>query len=126
MTKNMDVPKLLRELAAVRAVLPQATNKKVADRHDGRTDWDLLPDTIDDFEQLVLIESIESLAGELQAAIEEKRAALVSQGLEIYYATEELVRSGEHPHLAEKLEEMRRAWERDYGTPIPKRGERAG
>jgi hypothetical protein len=121
MTTNMDMTEVLRQLALLRTALPQAKNKPPADRHDGRADTGLLPDAIEDFERQALIESLETLTRELQAAIDEQIAAQVSQGLEIYYATEELVRSGQHPHLAENLEEMRRAWQQRFGTTIPER-----
>lgn len=46
-----------------------------------------------------------------------------AKALEIYYAAEELARDPEHAELIPHVARMREAYERDYGVPIPPKGE---
>jgi hypothetical protein len=42
-----------------------------------------------------------------------------AMGLEIFYAAEEASQDPANAHLIEQVEEMRAAYEREYGRPIP-------
>ena len=84
----------------------------------------MLFETEEDFECAAVIDGIESLHDELEAAIERKKAEVVEKALNIYYDLEEASRDPENAHLIEQVEEMRAAYERDYGSPIPPKGKR--
>jgi hypothetical protein len=64
---------------------------------------------------------LESLTDGLAAAIDDAQARLLAQCLEVYYTTEALSRDPAHANLVPHVEEMRRAYERSYGRPIPER-----
>ena len=66
-------------------------------------------------------DALETLAGDIHSTIDRRLESVYRQALEVYYATEELARQPEHAHLAEQLEAMRQAHERDYGFPPPPR-----
>ena len=63
------------------------------------------------------------MAAELRMAQNEAEARVLSQALAVYYAAEELARDPAHADLIPQVEAMRTAYERDYGRPIPARGE---
>jgi len=44
---------------------------------------------------------------------------VLADALRIYYAAEELARDPANAHLIPHVEAMRRAYEHDYGVPIP-------
>ena len=51
-----------------------------------------------------------------------QRARLFQDCLKIYYTMEEQVRDPEHAHLIPLVEQMREAYQRDFGVPIPPKG----
>ena len=81
-------------------------------------------ETAEDFEYAAVIDGIESLANDLGAVLAQKRAALLEEALDVYYAAEELARDPEHADLIEAVEKMRAVYERDYGGPIPPKREK--
>jgi len=78
-------------------------------------------ETAEDFEYAAVAEGLQSLADDLSAVIEQKRARLEEQALEVYYTAEELARDPEHADLIPLVERMRQAYQNDYGRPIPPR-----
>ena len=120
--KRMDAAKILEELAKLRAGLPPEMRDRRSPRKEGATTRMKLPssgDAMADFEEAAVIEALESLADDVGAVVQEKRAKLLAQALEIYYTAEELARNPEHANLIPHVEEMRRAYEKEYGKPIP-------
>lgn len=79
--------------------------------------------TEEDFEYAALADGLESLTRELEAAIDYAHRLAKAKALEIYYAAEELARDPEHAELIPHVARMREAYERDYGVPIPPKGE---
>ena len=61
---------------------------------------------------------------DISAAIDRKKAEAVERALDIYYDLEEASRDPENAHLIGQVEEMRAAFERDCGRPIPPKGKR--
>jgi hypothetical protein len=49
---------------------------------------------------------------------------LVDTLLDLFYDLKEAVREPENAHLIEHVEQMRAAYERDYGRPIPAKGKK--
>lgn len=81
-------------------------------------------DNVEDFELAVVAEGLERLAAELSAAVEAAREKALSEALRIYYAAEDLAADPGNAHLLPHVEAMRRAFQHDYGIPIPDRGRR--
>lgn len=77
--------------------------------------------SLSDFELETVLEASESLAAEMRSAVDAARERAFEMALDVYYKAEELVASGEHPELVEHLENMRQAYERSYGEPVPSR-----
>ena len=118
--KKMDAAKILEELAKLRAGLPpEMRDRRSPRREETRTKLPSSGDAMADFEEAAVIEALESLADDVGAVVQEKRAKLMAQALEIYYTAEELARNPEHANLIPHVEEMRRAYEKEYGKPIP-------
>ena len=123
---KLDAELILGQLAAIRKKIPfldQGAPRQSEDVRTRSTD-DMPLETEEDFEWAAVLDGVESLANDLTAAIAQKRAALVETVLEIYYAAEEASRDPENAHLIEHVEQMRAAYERDYGRPIPPKGKK--
>ena len=122
-TKKRDTELILRKLAEMRKLVPFLDDVRPRPATDGRmADFDGLPLTSEeDFEWAAVAEGLQSLADDISAGVEQKRARLLEQVLEIYYKAEELARDPEHADLIPHVERMRAAYERDYGRPIPPR-----
>jgi hypothetical protein len=78
----------------------------------------------EDFEYAAVAAGVRSLADDLSAVIEQKRARAEEQALEICYTAEELARDPEHGDLIPAVERMRQAYQHDYGRAIPPRKKR--
>lgn len=117
--KPLNVEAMLGRLAAMRNAIP-GIDEVAAKRGsgDGRASF---ADTVEDFDTFTLIEALETFAEEVSAYAGRKRQELHERVLQIYYAAEELARDPAHADLIPQLETMRRAYERDYGRPIPPR-----
>jgi hypothetical protein len=76
---------------------------------------------LEDFALSGAAESLELLAGQLDALVQQKMDGLYVQALEIYYAAVELARDPEHAHLQAEVEKMRASHIEQYGRPIPPR-----
>ena len=125
--KKLDAELILRKLAEMRRSIPFLDEAPPRPAEDGtRTAVDGMTapfpmETEEDFEYAAVYEAAQSLADDLSAVIDQKRARLEEQVLEIYYAAEELARDPEHAHLIPHVEKMRAAYEHDHGCPIPPR-----
>jgi hypothetical protein len=69
-------------------------------------------------------DALGTLVDDIQSVVDARTQALYRQALDVYYAAEELARDPGHAHLAEHVEAMRLAHEREYGHPPPPRGAR--
>jgi len=115
-TKKLDAAEALRRLAEIRKGIPFLEESAPRRTGDGRLEN---CGTAEEFEALALAEGLENLADDLSAAIEKKRAEAVQKALQIYYAAEEAARDPANAHLIPHLQQMREAYERDFGRPIP-------
>jgi len=117
--KPPDVEAMLRRLAAMRNAIPgidEVAAKR--GRGDGRASF---ADNVEDFDTFTLIEALETFAEDVSAYAGRKREKALETALNIYYTLEELARDPANADLIPQLETMRRAYERDYGRPIPPR-----
>jgi hypothetical protein len=76
-------------------------------------------ETIEEFELATVAEGLHRLNAELSEALVRVNAKLLDDCLDVYYATEELARDPANAHLIPLVESMRKAFEHDYGVPIP-------
>ena len=121
-TKKLNAEPILRKLAEMRKSIPYLDEALPRPADEGRTALDGFPlETAEDFEYAAVAAGLQSLADDLSAVIEQKRARLEEQALEIYYTAEELARDPEHADLIPVVERMRQAYQHDYGCPIPPR-----
>jgi hypothetical protein len=125
--QKLDANLILGQLAAIRKRIPYleegAPPRPAEDVRTRSTDG--LPlQTAEDFEWAAVIDGFESLADDISAIAAQKRAEVLEKALRIYYATEELSRDPEHADLMGQVEKMRAAYERDFGKPIPPKGEK--
>jgi hypothetical protein len=118
--KKLTAAEILDELAKLRERLPEEMRRPRP--KNASTDRMALPATGDamaDFEQAAIIEALQSLADDVHAGIEEKRARMMEKALEIYYVAEEMAKLPENAHLLKHVEEMQRAYQSEFGRPIP-------
>jgi len=122
MQKKLTAQEILETLAGLRKSLPGIEAAPRPDHdHDGRS---MLPDgfpaeTEQDFEDAAVIDALQSLIGDVEAIVRKKEARLLEDALKIYYITEEPARDPANAHLIPHVEKMRRAYEREFGEPIP-------
>ena len=123
---KLDAEQMLGVLADMRRKIPflnEGAPRRAAE--DGRTRFDGMPlETAEDFEWAAVVEGIESLADDLSATIERKRAEAMAMAMRIYYAAEEASHDPANAHLIELVEKMRAAYEKHYGRPIPPKGKK--
>jgi len=120
---KIDAEGILRKLKEIRAGLPRPAGlpekpPKPAARHDGKIErysGGL------DFETQAVVDGLESLADDVRDLVLEAEFKAFEQAMEIYYGAVELTRDGQNPELLPHVEEMRRAYEKSYGRPIPSR-----
>ncbi|HEV2720168.1 MAG TPA: hypothetical protein VG323_09130 [Thermoanaerobaculia bacterium] len=114
---TMDVERILQALAKIRESIPYELRPRTDDSKIAAVNGQ----TITDFELLTLAEGFDSLTAELSEALAGAHAKLHEDALRVYYAAQELARDPANAHLVPHVEAMRRAYEHDYGTPIPNR-----
>jgi len=121
--KKLDAEPILRKLAEMRKSIPYLDPVPSRRPGDGRAAaLDGIPlESPEDFEYAAVAEALESLADDLGATIEKKRAEMTAKALEVYYTAEELARDPEHADLIPHVERMRQAYLNDHGRPIPPR-----
>jgi len=121
MSKTINAEAILQTLADIRRSIPYELTplpprekaSPIAAAHNA--------ETMADFEMETVAEALEGLTAQLSAALERARAKVLADALRVYYAAEELARDPANAHLIPHVEEMRRAYEHDYGVPIPPR-----
>jgi hypothetical protein len=118
--KKMTAAEILDELAKLRERLPEEMRRSRPPKEmSERMSFPASGDAMADFEQQALIDALQSLADDVHAGIEEKRAKMMEKALEIYYVAEELSKQPENAHLLKHVEEMQRAYQSEFGRPIP-------
>ena len=118
--KKLTASEILAELAKIRERLPEEMRRpRPQPEKSSRTNFPMSADAMADFEQEAIIEALQSLADDVHAGIEEKRAKMLEKALEIYYVAEELAKQPENANLIPHVEEMQRAYKAEYGRPIP-------
>ena len=126
--EKLDAKPILEVLARIRKSLPPFDPNVRRPSEDSRTriadGFDVK--TAEDFEWAAAIDGIQSLAADVRTMVDQKSAEALESGLKIYYAAEELARDPEHADLIPHVERMREAYQRDFGRPIPPKGEGGG
>ena len=118
--KKMTAAEILDELAKLRERLPEEMRRPRPNKETSeRMTFPASSDAMADFEQQAIIDALQSLADDVHAGIEEKRAKMMEKALEIYYVAEELAKQPENAHLVKHVEEMQRAYQAEFGRPIP-------
>jgi len=120
MTREQRTEAVLAMIARLRAAMPRRKAAAVPPpAEDGRA----LPavEDIEDFELQAIADAVGSVARELQESVDAARAEVLEHALKAYYIAEELSRDPAHAHLIPHVEAMRKAYEKDYGKPIPPR-----
>jgi hypothetical protein len=121
---KLEAEAILEILAQMRKSLPPFERNARRPSEDTRTRFkgDLEVETEEDLEWAAVIDAVESLADDVQTMVDQKRARLFQDCLKIYYAMEERIDDPEHAHLIPLVEQMREAYQRDFGRPIPPKG----
>lgn len=114
MPKKMDAEAILAKLTEIRRSIPRLKTKPRPENKSLAA-----ARSLEDFENLAVIEALESLADDVHTAVEEARETAYQQALDVYYAAEELARDPEHAELISHVEAMRQAHQNSYGRPIP-------
>src|SRR5690348_3155367 len=119
--KSFDADAILRELTELRQSIPRLDDETRSAAAKKRKSFEgkLQSATLEEFDQLAVADALEGLATELSIAIERANARMLEQALSAYYVAEELARDPQHPEMIPLVEEMRRAYEKKYGRPIP-------
>lgn len=120
--RKFNAEPILRELAEMRKSIPHLDKIEPRRTGDGRqrsTDGGIEPRTAEEFEYAALADALQSLADDVSAAVDHAKTQAMEAALRIYYAAEDLARDPEHAHLIPHVQQMREAYERDYGRPIP-------
>jgi len=122
--QKLDAERILGMLADMRKKLP-LVDEGSRQSEDARTRLTAgVPvETEEDFEWAAVMDGVESLARDVSAVAAQKRAEVLEMALRVYYAMEEAARDPANAHLIEEVEKMRAAYERDFGKPIPPKGE---
>ena len=120
MTRELRTEAILAMMAKLRAAIPRRNAAAAAPPAEEER---ALPpaQTIEDFEEQAVIDAVDSVARELRASIDAAHAEILARALNAYYAAEELARDPAHAHLIPHVEAMRKAYEAEYGRPIPPR-----
>lgn len=125
--QKLDANLILGQLADLRKRIPyldEAASSRPAEDIRTRSTDGLPLQTAEDFEWAAVIDALESLANDVSAIVAQKRAQALESALRVYYAAEELSHDPEHADLVEQVEKMRAAYEREFGKPIPPKGEK--
>src|ERR1043166_1135521 len=93
--KKMTAAEILEELAKPRERLPEEMRRPRPPKE--RTERMSFPpsgDAMADFEQQAIIDALQSLADDVHAGVEEKRAKMMEKALEIYYVASPSIHDG--------------------------------
>lgn len=123
---KLDAELILGELAAIRkkiSFLDGVAPRQWEDTRTRRID-DVPIETEEDFEWAAIIEAMESLHEDIREGVERKRTEIIENALRVYYDAEEASRDPANAHLIEQVEQMRLAYEQEFGRPIPPRGKK--
>jgi molybdopterin converting factor small subunit len=124
MVKGLNTEEVLATLADIRRRMPKASTPRPKKKFEDTATARAVGGTMEDFEDAAMIDALEELTDELGAMLDEKRAKLMEQALEVYYTAEELAKDPAHAELIPHVAKMREAYERDNGKPIPPRPEK--
>ena len=123
--KKLSADQILAKLAEIRSQIPILPPVRAANLPADPAPPSGAPESLSDFELESIAMAAETMANELRTAIDEANAKLIAQALEAYYVAEELARDPAHADLIPHVEAMRAAYEKDFGKPIPPRGQRS-
>jgi len=118
MRKKIDAEKILQTLSVIRESIPQHMRRPNRVRKKS-SDGAFEAASLEDFELLTVADALEELSDEISDSVAFAREQALAEALKIYYAAEELARDPAHADLIPHLEEMRQAYQRDFGVPIP-------
>jgi len=115
---RFDPAALLQKLTFLSGSIPRVRQPTAVETHGAFITGDVC-EAMEDFDCQALADSLDSMAADLRASIEERQSALMRDLMRVYYTAESLSRQPEHAHLIAQVEAMRRAYEQDFGVPIP-------
>jgi hypothetical protein len=118
MRKKIDAEKILQTLSVIRESIPQHMRRPNRVRKKS-SDGAFEAASLEDFELLTVADALEELSDEISDSVAFAREQALAEALKIYYAAEELAKDPAHADLIPHLEEMRQAYQRDFGVPIP-------
>ena len=121
MQQRLTAEQVLAELARIRASMPLHRISRVAKRK--RTDHRLKTSSMEEFEGEAIAEALEAMADDARALADAAMQAAIEKALDIYYVTEQLARDPEHANLIPHVDNMRRAYENQFGRAIPSKEE---
>ena len=127
--KKLNAQEILEKLTELRKRLPEIADLPRTSRgNEGRSMFpDGMPaETEEDFEYAAVIDALQSMADDVDAIIARKKQRALESALEIYYVMEQLARDPAHADLLPRLEEMRSAYQREFGKAIPDREQADG
>lgn len=118
--QKLDAERILAMLAEMRKKLPllDEGQRQPEDARTRSTDG-MSVETEEDFEWAAVQDGVESLLRDISLVAAQKRADMVETILRVYYAMEEASHDPANAHLIKEVEELRAAYERDFGRPIP-------
>ena len=102
-----------------RALIPEQCRSKPRRAEETRMASRFTGDRGLDFELAAIRDAITAFRDELSETLEAIDAHLVPDFIDVYYTIEEMVQDPEHADLIPRLESLRKAYFRAYGTPIP-------
>ena len=127
--KKLNAQEILEKLTELRKRLPEIADlPRTSLGNEGRSMFpDGMPaETEEDFEYAAVIDALQSMADDVDAIIARKKQRALESALEIYYVMEQLARDPAHADLLPRLEEMRSAYQREFGKAIPDREQADG
>ena len=80
--------------------------------------------TQDNFDKAAVIDAVASLTEDLNALnalADQRMEQVLEDALKTFYLIEDLARDPAHADLIPAVENLRKAYERDFGEPIPPR-----
>lgn len=121
MPRKMNAEAVLAKLAEMRSKMPfddEIRNRKRPEKTSRMEARDL-----EEFEMLSVADALEDLANDTRAMIDKRMAEAMEKALDVYYTAEELARLPEHAELIPHVENMRAAYQKQYGRPMPTKAE---
>jgi hypothetical protein len=120
---------LLAVIAETRKLIPPEFRRAMGKSPESRpplaatTLDDLDAATLDDFEFNTVRDTLASVIDELKLVVQAERKQLLEDALDAYYRIEQASRAPGNAHLLPTLEQLRKSYERSYGSPIPTKEE---